>query len=607
MATADSLTVQLQVSDMVDANLQRLQQGSAVKDDRSMAFFDLIRHTEGGAPSEIGKDTDDPHQGFWYNPKELPGYVLPKGDANEANHSGSDESRSIYEQRLVLGSHLALHLRRMIESEVGLTLSAGISHCKLASKLVGAAHKPNQQTCWLPPSHLEDFAVEPTSPGEADSAEQEAMARDAHLTNFLRPLDVRKINGFGSAINAQLKTALKDDRATTTIVKGAADPRHDHPGRREPAVGSNADNRVEGQRWWDDPPEYQPVTVDLALKAFTLPSFEEIFGARLGVRLWGLLHGQDDEPIQPSPEFPSQISIEDTYRGIKGDEIARQMDLLSNSLVKRLETELVEGGTSKEEVLQPKVRRRDDYIHEQGYDGVVRSYFDVEEDEVTAGAQLGNWKRFPLGLRLGTRVGWGVRTTRQTKMPVGIFDLSKSRKDRARLIAQSCMAMLRAMIGGVDIGEGLNLLNIAALDLSKSRPEQSIAAMWNASASPKQASKRNGRNGELGSVQHTRLSEKAMLQQGIDPEVFAQLPADVQADILQSLSRTSHKDIEDTDAASRPTAFGASSESSLMCSTCHSAMLVFMQHDHETWPESGVPPEEEDALSDAESFGMDLS
>ncbi|XP_078730778.1 DNA polymerase iota [Lampetra fluviatilis] len=52
--------------------------------------------------------------------------------------------------QLAMGSVLAAEIRGCLLSGLGLTSCAGIAHNKLAAKLVGSAHKPNQQTVLLP-------------------------------------------------------------------------------------------------------------------------------------------------------------------------------------------------------------------------------------------------------------------------------------------------------------------------------------------------------------------------------------------------------------------------------------------------------------------------
>ncbi|KAH3837240.1 hypothetical protein DPMN_110621, partial [Dreissena polymorpha] len=53
-------------------------------------------------------------------------------------------------QRLVIGSQIAAEIRAGLQSELGITCCAGISHNKLLAKLVASCFKPNQQTVLLP-------------------------------------------------------------------------------------------------------------------------------------------------------------------------------------------------------------------------------------------------------------------------------------------------------------------------------------------------------------------------------------------------------------------------------------------------------------------------
>lgn len=59
------------------------------------------------------------------------------------------------EMRLKLGTQIAQEIRNSIRNEFKLTSCAGIAHNKLLAKVVGATHKPNQQTVLFPNSALE--------------------------------------------------------------------------------------------------------------------------------------------------------------------------------------------------------------------------------------------------------------------------------------------------------------------------------------------------------------------------------------------------------------------------------------------------------------------
>ena len=69
-------------------------------------------------------------------------------------HSFNSNSESLCncgcDVRLKIGSHLANEIREKLYSELEITSSAGISFNKVLSKLIGAYHKPNDQTVLFP-------------------------------------------------------------------------------------------------------------------------------------------------------------------------------------------------------------------------------------------------------------------------------------------------------------------------------------------------------------------------------------------------------------------------------------------------------------------------
>ncbi|KAH9513286.1 hypothetical protein Btru_034545 [Bulinus truncatus] len=58
-------------------------------------------------------------------------------------------------RRLQIASQIASDIREALEKELGITSSAGIAHNKMLAKLIGARHKPNQQTTILPANAIE--------------------------------------------------------------------------------------------------------------------------------------------------------------------------------------------------------------------------------------------------------------------------------------------------------------------------------------------------------------------------------------------------------------------------------------------------------------------
>src|ERR1700733_1108882 len=76
---------------------------------------------------------DDPTIGFEYNASVVFGPTYPKGFSDTTQLSETDRELPL---RLILGSHLARHLRHELESRMGYTSTVGIATNKLLSKLV---------------------------------------------------------------------------------------------------------------------------------------------------------------------------------------------------------------------------------------------------------------------------------------------------------------------------------------------------------------------------------------------------------------------------------------------------------------------------------------
>ncbi|KAH7321130.1 hypothetical protein B0I35DRAFT_477645 [Stachybotrys elegans] len=263
----------MDVTDIIDYNLSCINKSSL---DRS--FFQISR--------------EDPLQGFECDLTSIAGCT--EGDAPE----GLDKENHTY-LRLLLGSHLGLHLRRKLEDDFGYTSTCGISTNKLLSKLVGARNKPRNQTTLL-----------------ALSDERVAAFMDAH--------ELRKIPGIGT------KTA--DILEAHVTAAGPLDSRND-----DLALTAEAK------------PAASVVTAGQVRQCSSLsPGLLESLlggpGAEKGVggRVWGLLHGVEPAEIREASDYPSQISIEDTYKGLKTlSEITHELKKLSGSLLRRMRIDLV--------------------------------------------------------------------------------------------------------------------------------------------------------------------------------------------------------------------------------------------------------------------------
>lgn len=327
---------------------------------------------------ELTPDKTPP--GFYYNPSSLPGHVLaPASRAIAPDPSSPD----VDAQALLVAGHLAAFIRKKIKEIMGLTSSAGIARNKLLAKLVAGVKKPDAQTTFL---------AEPVRHGH----EGEGGGEGDMVQKFLDSMEVRKLNGFGSKTVA----SLTDDLGARTI-------------------------------------EFEtPLTVRQTRSLFVRADFVRIFKdqPKLGPRLWGLLHGIDEEPVKPNPEYPRQISVEDSYaRSMKRPlgKIREQMQALVVDLLDRLEDELMDDASSG---------------------GIWRPLEHAHGSKVkTAESSKRTWKRFPRQFRLALRLDWdhpGGRDSKSIVMPAFIFDTQRSVTDRAEaLMSKIGVSLLKELLG----------------------------------------------------------------------------------------------------------------------------------------------------------------
>ena len=191
--------------------------------------------------------------------------------------------------KLLLGSHLANYLRLKVENDFGFTSTCGISTNKLLSKLVGARNKPRNQTTLL-------------------ALDQEAVLAfiDGHKT--------RQIPGLGFKTSLQLESHVlgKEVEADSHSFTSAVSVR---------------DVRLH--------PTMSPGFLETLLSG---PGAER----GVGLRVWGLLHGMDSSEVREYSDIPSQISIEDTYKGLETvPQITEELHKLSCSLIRRMRIDLL--------------------------------------------------------------------------------------------------------------------------------------------------------------------------------------------------------------------------------------------------------------------------
>ncbi|KAJ8105280.1 hypothetical protein OPT61_g10275 [Boeremia exigua] len=215
------------------------------------------------------------------------------------NAKADNDSHDPLRLRLLLASHLAHHIRRKLEHDLGYTATVGISTNKLLSKLVGNLHKPNSQTTLLPPY-------------TADEDEWD------NVTPFIDDHEVGKIPGVGFKTAQKLRHYVLQRPADfdTGLVYG----------------GTKEDVRVRDVRTY---PDIGPDVLERVLGGPGTPH-------GIGTRVWDLLNGCDDSPVGQARETPRQISIEDSYKRLDTMEaVVKQLRILAVSLLKRMRIDLV--------------------------------------------------------------------------------------------------------------------------------------------------------------------------------------------------------------------------------------------------------------------------
>jgi DNA polymerase iota len=191
--------------------------------------------------------------------------------------------------RLMLGSHLARYLRLRLEEDFGYTSTCGISTNKVLSKLVGAKNKPRNQTTLL-------------------------ALRDDDVQNFMDRHTLRNVPGIG------FKTASVLEMHVT----GVESSTDSHEFVSTVTVGQVR--------------SHASITPGSLQRLLAGPGAEK----GVGLRIWALLHGVDTTEVKEAGDIPSQISIEDTFKGLESlPQITEQLYALSCSLIRRMRVDLL--------------------------------------------------------------------------------------------------------------------------------------------------------------------------------------------------------------------------------------------------------------------------
>jgi DNA polymerase iota len=268
----------LDVTDMIDANVETLN-----PNDLGNSFFNL--------------DKNDPTVGFSYDASAIFGQVFPP---NVSRGTLSAPSSDPLFTRLLVASHLAKHLRHLLEETKGYTATVGISTSKLLAKLAGNVHRPKNQTTLLPP-------YDSSSPSPSN------------VTSFLDPHDIGQIPGIGFKLAQKIRSHVLGREATfgEGLIYG----------------GMNEGVTVRDVRLF---PGMGPELLEQILGGPGSPK-------GIGGRAWDLINGIDDTEVGRARHVPRQISIEDSYTRLDTfEEVKKELLMLAGSLIRRMHTDLLE-------------------------------------------------------------------------------------------------------------------------------------------------------------------------------------------------------------------------------------------------------------------------
>ncbi|KAJ6783566.1 hypothetical protein PWT90_09828 [Aphanocladium album] len=333
----------------------------------------------------------DPEIGFPCDLTAVAGPVL-------GPHSPTVDVENTLMLRLALGSHLAMYLRSKIETDFGYTSTCGIATNKVLSKLSGGKHKPRNQTTLL------------------------AWA-DEDVMDFMDPHSIRNVPGVG------FKMAHLIESAVTGV-------ENDSDSHTFKSVVTVKEARLH--------PDISTAALEKLLAG---PGAERGVGARI----WGLLHGVDATEVKEGTEIPSQLSIEDTYKGLETmAQITEELFKLSCSLVRRMRIDLVSP--------------------------------DANADEPLAQRWIARPRTLRLSIRSWPKPGSGKersfnRVSRSAPLPSFIFDLKAGIEEMSeRLVSEALLPLLRRLSSEKGSGWNLQLVNICVANMAAGAAEDKHGA-----------------------------------------------------------------------------------------------------------------------------------
>lgn len=287
----------LDVTDIIDFN-STLLGTRELKD----SFFQLNRQ--------------DPSIGFVYDGTSFVGSQFPHLPENSSLDPSIELSEKILLTRLILGSHLAQHIRFQLENETGYTSTVGISTSKLLSKLVGKFKKPFGQTTLVPP-----YKRLPSSD----------ISSQSNINKLVDCLDIGEIPGIG----------FKNSQLIREFVLS-----------RPPEFDTGL---IYGET------KESVLVCDVRLHPKISPEqLEKILGGSgkvrgIGTIVWGLINGIDNSAVQQAKDVPTQISMENSYLHLDTlQEVFKELCILMTNLLNRMHIDLLEN----DEYLENQTKKR---------------------------------------------------------------------------------------------------------------------------------------------------------------------------------------------------------------------------------------------------------
>ncbi|KAL8902008.1 MAG: hypothetical protein Q9192_000221 [Flavoplaca navasiana] len=381
----------IDVTDMVDYNLEVLNPHSL-----HSSFFHLSRN--------------DPTVGFNFDCSNIAGHVVPPNDFGIDIAMKQDLGGLYF--RLLLGSHLAQHVRHRLEEHRGYSSTVGISTSKLLSKLVGNVNKPKGQTTLLPPYNA-------------------SGGSESNVTSFLDEHDIGKIPGIGFKTAQRIRNHVLARPAAFDaglVYGGTKDSVKVRDVRMFPFMGVKVLEQLLGG---------PGAPKDIAIK------------------IWRLINGIDTTEVACAREVPRQISIEDSY--IKLDtmaEVERELRLLSKSLLTRIRIDL------------SCIRDNDDMSAENQGEHTADSISPSREWlAYPKTLRLTTRPRPPMNPD-GTRSRTFNRLSRSCDMPSLILNLDESIEHLSETLVRDTLVPLFHRLHPERSGWDLSLMNLCAASIS---------------------------------------------------------------------------------------------------------------------------------------------